>query len=427
MKRTTSTKENVLHWWNESDTGFTNRLRSYSEPEQQAREQQFGKFMQSLRQKTKKANGSYEALRLQKDALLLDMADFFRCVLDYEEDQLQLVVSEPMIKSSWKFLKAACRYDPALRMDDALQALRNVWIMNGLQLLTGKRVGLTPSVFAYSMLYPYTDNYLDDTSISTWEKIAFVDRFADRLSGQQVAPRNGHEARIYDMVALIETEWDRALYPDLYQSLLHIHTAQASSIRLIAGMSDLDFEGRLAVCVEKGGTSVVADGYLLSGRLGADEEAFLYAYGAYLQLMDDLQDLTEDTNAGMLTAFAFAAQTGPVDGIWNQALALGEKVIEQAGLLSSDYVPLFQALMQKSIGLFLVGTVQSNKAFYTDDFVAQMAGYLPLSAGFIRKKSSRLDVLQNPLFEKIWQQAVAMSADDEFRFLHKKSLLKQQA
>jgi hypothetical protein len=35
--------------------------------------------------------------------------------------------------------------------------------------------------------------------------------------------------------------------------------------------------------------------------------------------------------------------------------------------------------------------------------------------------------LQNPLFEKIWQQAVVMSADDEFRFLHKKSLLKQQA
>ncbi len=417
----------VLDYWNSSDSTFPESMRVYNQAEQTACERQFERLVGSIKKKAKKANGSYQALRLQKNELLQDMADFFRHVFDYSDEQLQLIISEPMIKSSWKFLKAARHYDPEITIDDAFQAMRNVWIMNGLQLLMGMEIKLTPSVFAYSMLYPYTDNYLDDNNISTWDKIAFVERFSDRLSGKLIEPQNSHEERIYDMVELIESEWDRALYPKLYQSLLDIHTAQATSVQLIAGIADLNFDDRLMICVEKGGTSVVADGYLLSGTISDDVETFLYVYGAYLQLMDDLQDLTSDSDDGVLTAFAYAAKDRALDKLWNKVSALGQKVIEQAELMKSDLVPVFQSLMQRSVDFFTVDAVRTNKAFYTDDFVVEMEKRLPLGPEFIKKKSGSLEILQNPMFEKVLQQAIALSVDDEFAFLNKKSLLKQQA
>ena len=39
--------------------------------------------------------------------------------------------------------------------------MRNVWIGNNLQMLLGVPVCLTQGLFAYSMLYPVTDNVLD--------------------------------------------------------------------------------------------------------------------------------------------------------------------------------------------------------------------------------------------------------------------------
>lgn len=44
----------------------------------------------------------------------------------------------------------------------------------------------------------------------------------------------------------------------------------------------------LTVYLAKGGASVLADGYLVAGKLTKDQEYFLFGYGAYLQLLDDI-------------------------------------------------------------------------------------------------------------------------------------------
>ena len=53
----------------------------------------------------------------------------------------------------------ARKFDDDLPIGDIMQAMRNVWISNALQLLFGKEVYYSKANFAYSMLYPYTDNY----------------------------------------------------------------------------------------------------------------------------------------------------------------------------------------------------------------------------------------------------------------------------
>lgn len=59
-----------------------------------------------------------------------------------------------------------------------------------------------------------------------------------------------------------------------------------------------------ALTFNKGAASVVADGYLVLGRLSADQMDFLIGYGIVLQLADDLQDMTTDANVHHATLFS---------------------------------------------------------------------------------------------------------------------------
>jgi len=412
--------DQVLSLWSSSSCTFPEKLPIYSESDQRTREQYFEHFTEMMKSKTKQANGSPKANLKEKTEFVKALADFFRYTLDYSEDQLQTILSDRMVDSTWLFLKGARKYDPELTMEDSYQALRNVWILNGLQLLMGRPVMLTPSIFAYSMLYPYTDNYLDDASIPSIEKEAFGGRFARRLEGVQEIAKNRQEEKIFEMVELIEDEWSRELYPELYLSLLDIHAAQSDSIRLIDGVAELSFRERLEICIHKGGTSVVADGYLLAGKLFEKKEKFLYAYGAYLQLLDDLQDLSDDLAEGVLTAFAAAAMTEKLDSILNRTFHLGQLVIEQAEQMESDQVPVFKSLMQKSIELFLVEAVQSNNRFFTPGYVREFNKRSPLSFAFIEKKAGTFSPYQNQLFEKLIEQALSSETEEDFSFLPKK-------
>ena len=61
-------------------------------------------------------------------------------------------------KVTRQFMVDAKLFDPSLSQSDVHQALRNLWVFNSIQMIVGKKMELTPSSFAYSLLYPYTDN-----------------------------------------------------------------------------------------------------------------------------------------------------------------------------------------------------------------------------------------------------------------------------
>ena len=56
-------------------------------------------------------------------------------------------------------------FDPTLSMADTIQACRNAWTCGGMQALLGQPMELTPATVAYSLLYPYSDNYLDQQGL----------------------------------------------------------------------------------------------------------------------------------------------------------------------------------------------------------------------------------------------------------------------
>jgi hypothetical protein len=218
------------------------------------------------------------------------------------------------------FVETAKTFDPALQIEDVYQALRNAWIMNSLQMYFNLDVKYHDSLFAYSMIYPYMDNYLDDVSLSLEEKLVMIEKLRDGLEGLGFTPGNRNEEKISLLIKMIEAEYDREKFPGVYQSLLAIFNAQLRSLTQQKGHT-LPFEGDiLDLSFEKGGTSVLADGYLVSGKLEEQQANFCFGFGAFLQLADDIQDLVMDQKNDHATIFSLPAGKYSLDNLANKLL-----------------------------------------------------------------------------------------------------------
>ena len=196
---------------------------------------------------------------------------------------------------SSQFVKDAKAFDDTLSQENIFQALRNIWIIWMLELLFHKPMQYHKAMFGYSMLYPYSDNLLDDTSITHEDKKAFNQWFTSRLHGEKVICDTDHLKKIDMLVGCIETVFDREIYPDVYESLYLIQQAQINSLQQHLTSTKQDI---LTISIEKGGTSVIADGYLIDGNLTKEQFQFCIDFGFGLQISDDLQDELEDESEG---------------------------------------------------------------------------------------------------------------------------------
>ena len=320
---------------------------------------------------------------------LRNTREFLRNGLDFTEGQLELMFSDEMVHITRSFVRQAKAFDAELSFNDIFQACRNMWIMNGLQLIMGIPMQVTPSIFAYSMLYPYTDNLIDDPTISSFEKLVFSERFRDRLSGVIFKPENRIESAIFRLVEMIETEYSRTDFPEVFNSLLDIHDAQTNSLKLIQFPDSLSEQETLKICLAKGGASVLADGYLVAGKLTVDQRYFLYGYGAYLQLLDDIQDVEEDHAAGLMTVFSKSLFSCSLDEKLNKTYWFGEHVMESLDFFDGRHIELFKSLMRRSMDLFITEAIAQVPDAYSHKYVATFERFSPFHFSYIRKRKEQ--------------------------------------
>lgn len=325
---------------------------------------------------------------------------FFKEALSYSSDQLELIFSDEMIIATKDFIKKAWQFDPELTNDEIYQALRNVWIMLGLQSFFGKEITITPSLLAYSLLYPYTDNLIDDASIGKEEKINFCTRFALRLAGKPIESKSRSESRIYDLVTMIESEFDREIYPEVYHSLLAIHDAQTKSLALLSNKTLLSKAETFEICIGKGATSVIADGYLVMGNLDETQFHFLYEYGAYLQILDDLQDARQDYLDGIRTCFSRKLPYGNLDKLLCKTYFLGKAFHQNLKDLYPNEIS-FQGLIQKSFGLLFLVSIFENQEDFSSDFILKMEKHAPFRFSFLHKRKEDLKPFQDLMLKKM--------------------------
>jgi hypothetical protein len=317
----------------------------------------------------------------------------------------RLIFGDGYFNASTSIARAARAFDPTIPLDDLWQAMRNVWIGNSLQMLLRLPVRSTPALFAYSMLYPLSDNLLDNPAIEGRAKRAFNERFGRRLAGSPVSPANAGEAAIFDLVTMIERQFPRGEFGDVHQSLLAIHHGQVLSLTQQddPGIGD---ERLLAISCEKGGTSVLADLYLVAGRPSENDERFAFGYGVALQLMDDLQDVTRDSAAGHQTIFTRAARLGPLDDLAGRLLRFIDVVLDDprffgppaafarrasAAKEAGPYVRRGdeQDLLRRNSRSLVVGAVAEQPSLFTARFRRTVSRQWPFSLRAMRRLRRR--------------------------------------
>ena len=322
-----------------------------------------------------------------------EIREFGRKRFGWPDSYGDLLVSDNFFATSRRFVRQARRFDPEISGSDVGQALRNVWIVNSLQMLLGLEVALTPAVFAYSMLYPLTDNYLDDPMVSDEQKAALNDNLTLWLEGQTAPPVNAHHEQVRGLVSVIENQFDRQEFDSVFSSLLAIHWAQAGSMRQHDSGQSLDDDELLRISIRKGGASVVADGYLAAGRLDLAEEDFCMGYGAFLQLLDDLQDVQEDLQAGHQTLFTAAAGQGPLDDCVSRLHRFMQSVVEDARRIQGGQNGPTKNLILRNCIFLLVGAIAENRSLFTRRFRHRIESHWPLgmkSMLGLRRRGMRL-------------------------------------
>jgi hypothetical protein len=296
--------------------------------------------------------------------------------LGWPDGYRRLLFGDAFFESTVSFTRQARAFDPSLTLEQLGQALRNVWIGNSIQMLLDRRVELRDGLFAYSMLYPLTDNWLDDPSVPSADKRAFSQRFGWRLAGRPAFPHGEREAAVFRLVGRIEGELARSDYPWVFDSLLAIHAGQSRSLDQ-QGASPLGDHEILAISFEKGGSSVLADLHLVAPEASPAQERFAFGYGVFLQLLDDLQDVEDDLAAGHQTLFTRAARRGPLDEPTARLARFIDVTLDDA-FSGAPFAERLD-LIRRNCRALLVGSVALQPSRFSRRFRRQLETRWPVS------------------------------------------------
>ncbi len=377
--------------WADGRTQILPPLKRYTRPEKKAVEKELSRLVGRLSSepvRTAFLDGSLQPARIEE--LALELRPGFKRLLTIIDLPLEDIYDARFVDSTRLFLRAARDFDPDLGLASAYQALRNVWIMNSLQFDLGLPVEHTDAVFAYSMVYPYLDNLLDDAGTSEAGKLAVLAKLKAWLEGADPRAETPREEKLRTLVGLVERRYPRAEFPGVHESLLAIYNAQVRSLLQQRLASPPSVEDILAISLEKGGTSVLADGYLVAGRLEPADEAFCFGFGTFLQLADDLQDIAEDAGRGHRTIFSAAAGRAPLDARAEELDRYLAVVLRKASSAVSPRRSALCAAIGGGCSLMFRESVGRQPYYFSRAFVRRSRAAFPLEFSALRKLRRRL-------------------------------------
>ena len=203
--------------------------------------------------------------------------------------------------------------------------------------------------------------------------------------GESIPPINRHENSIFALVEIIERQFNRSLYPQVFDSLVAIQDAQAKSVDLIHKRGHISAEEVLAISLEKGGASVVADGYLVAGYLSEEQERFLYGYGAYLQFLDDLQDVNEDAACGQMTVYSGRSRAAYLDVPAEQTFSFGQKVMTLFPTDRSKAAKAYLDIIDRCVRLMLIEAICFAPEHFSQAFLRRIEKQSPCRFKVLRR------------------------------------------
>lgn len=384
--------------WNSTSDEIPDSVRSFTPEEQDRNKLAIGRLIAFL----EKELPEYPEVDEERAAWRKRIFDSLRGIgtgcFEFPERHFDIIFSEEYFEVTRKFVGQARLFDRTTKPEALAQALRNVWVMNLLQMFLGGKPSLSPSIFAYSMLYPLTDNYLDQPGVSREIKTEACRRLGLRLEGKSIKAGGNHERAVFRLIEMIEAEYPRQDFPEVHDSLRAIHEGQVKSLSQQQGTHMPAESSLLRISVEKGGSSVLADGWLVTGRLTPDEAEFFFGLGVMLQLLDDLQDLPDDRTAEHWTLFSCSAASGKLDRLTSRLWHFLDLILDASGTFQSPRGAELKDLMQRNSRMLLLRAVAQNADFYNSDYLSHMEGSSPLRLSWLRDMTNEAE----GKFRRLW-------------------------
>ena len=299
-------------------------------------------------------------------------------------------MKEQFFTSTKLFINECRNFDKNIDYNDIGQAMRNVWIVSIFQKVMGREIEFSNAIFGYSMLYPYTDNYLDNIKVTLENKKEFNNRFSKRLMGENIQPKNSYEGEVYKLIKCIEDVFNRKEYPKVYDSLLLIQEGQKKSLYEQESVSTPYERDMLSISIEKGGASVLADGYLVCGELTSEEEIFAYGYGFLLQLCDDLQDVNDDLKNNHMTIISQLANKYDLDKIINKLINITIDIVDTATCFKGENIKELKDLIKDNCITMILFAIVASKEYFSKEYINLISSYLPFTLKYINGIESKI-------------------------------------
>ena len=284
-----------------------------------------------------------------------------------------------------RFIKKAYVFDEKLDNEQIIQSIRNYFIYAMIVDFQGEKQEASDVIVAYSLLYPYTDNVLDDVNITMEEKV-HMDNFINmKLKEEYCTPHSSVEEKIGVLLERILHNYKGIQKEKVRMTLLLLLDAQHKSIGQIDNRTDMMHSDVLNRSAYKGGTSVLADYLLATDNYDDNEIIFYMKFGFILQLVDDLQDITEDENKGSRTLMTIAKSKDELEETVYRLLWYIYEVF-QGVYFKNERLKKFA--MRHCIGIVLISAVV-NEELFSDEYIRAAEEYLPLSVQYINDMKTR--------------------------------------
>ena len=313
-----------------------------------------------------------------------EMEQELKCFLEKEKmlslsEWINPVLFHEFEKETKHFIDRVRGFDADLNAGQIWQAMRNYFIYAMIVEMQGERQNAANPILAYSLLYPYTDNYIDDKTTTKEEKERYNRMIARKLKGEPVLVQSALEEKTCRLLDMIGDAYEGKAKKKVIGTLLQLLEAQNYSIRQQkAGISEDEI---LGISIWKGSASVLADYLFATQDWREKEEGFYLRFGFLLQLVDDLQDMEEDKKEGSHTMMIRAAERKRLEGQVNRLLWFIWDTVR-------DFEPRNPGLkgfvLKNCVEITLLSAAM-NAQHFLKEYIKELEPYLPLSVEFIKK------------------------------------------
>ena len=147
------------------------------------------------------------------------------------KDHMSQETFEAFQAETKRFVRKTRSFDSKLTMENIWQALRNYFIYAVIADLQGQKQECKETAFSYSLLYPYTDNYIDEKQHSRQQKEAYNNMIYDVLKEKPVISEKGIAEKTCQLLEILLNTYEDEKRKEAQNLLLLMLEAQNNSIR----------------------------------------------------------------------------------------------------------------------------------------------------------------------------------------------------